>query len=67
MFRLLIFPMAVAFVGMIASIIGSFMVKGGDSTDSSRALSKALHMGTNVAMGITVVGTLGGVLLAVRR
>ncbi len=55
---LLIFPMAVAFVGMIASIIGSFMVKGGDSTDSS-ALSKALHMGTNVAMGITVVGTLG--------
>ncbi len=55
---LLIFPMAVAFVGMIASIIGSFAVKGGDSTDSS-ALSRALHMGTNVAMGITVVGTLG--------
>ena len=55
---LLMFPMAVAFVGMIGSIIGSFMVKGGDSTDSS-ALSRALHMGTNVAMGITLVGTIG--------
>ncbi len=55
---LLMFPMAVAFVGMIASIIGSFLVKGGDSTDS-RALSKALHMGTNVAMALTVVATVG--------
>ncbi len=54
---LLMFPLAVAFVGMIASIIGSFTVKGGDSTDSS-ALSRALHMGTNIAMAITVVGTL---------
>jgi K(+)-stimulated pyrophosphate-energized sodium pump len=53
---LLMFPLAVAFVGMIASIIGSFAVKGGESTDSS-ALSRALHMGTNVAMGITLVGT----------
>ena len=32
---LLMFPMAVAFVGMIASIIGSFTVRGGTSTDSS--------------------------------
>ncbi len=55
--QLLVFPMAVAFVGMIGSIIGSFFVKGGDSTDS-KALSRALHMGTNVAMAITVVGTL---------
>ncbi len=55
---LLLFPVAVAFVGMIASIIGSLFVKGGDSTDS-HALAKALHMGTNVAMGITVLGTLG--------
>lgn len=55
---LLMFPMAIAFVGMIASILGSFLVKGGESTDS-RALSRALHMGTNVAMAITVVGTLG--------
>ena len=53
----LMFPIAVAFVGMIASIIGSFLVKGGDSTDS-KALSKALHLGTNVAMGITIVLTI---------
>ncbi len=56
---LLMFPMFVAFIGMIASIIGSFLVKGGTSTDS-QALSRALHMGTNVAMGLTVVGTLIG-------
>ncbi|MAT06122.1 MAG: sodium-translocating pyrophosphatase [Acidimicrobiaceae bacterium] len=56
--QLLVFPMAIAFVGMIASIIGSFFVKGGNSTDS-HALSRALHMGTNVAMAITVVATVG--------
>ncbi len=55
---LLMFPMAIAFVGMIASIIGSFLVKGGESTDS-HALARALHMGTNVAMGLTVLGTIG--------
>ena len=53
---LLIFPMAIALAGMVASIIGSFFVKGGKSTDS-KALSHALHMGTNIAMGITVVAT----------
>ena len=55
---LLVFPMAIAFVGMIASIIGSFFVKGGNSTDS-HALARALHMGTNVAMVITALGTVG--------
>ncbi|MDG2908567.1 MAG: sodium-translocating pyrophosphatase [Acidimicrobiales bacterium] len=54
---LLVFPMAIALVGMIASIFGSFFVKGGDSTDS-KALSKALHMGTNVAMALTVLATI---------
>ncbi len=58
---LLLFPMLVAFIGMIASIIGSFLVKGGTSTDS-KALSKALHLGTNVAMGITVLGVVGASL-----
>ena len=58
---LLFFPMFIAFIGMIASIIGSFLVKGGTSTDS-KALSRALHMGTNVAMGLTVIGTLAGAL-----
>ena len=52
----LMFPMAIAFVGMIASIIGSFFVRAGDSTDS-HALSRALHMGTNVAMGLTIIAT----------
>ncbi len=56
--RLLLFPMAIAFVGMIGSIIGSFLVKGGGSTDS-KALSRALHMGTNVAMAFTIVATVG--------
>ena len=55
--QLLVFPMAIAFVGMLAAIIGSFAVRGGDSTDV-RALAKQLHMGTNVAMGLTVIGTL---------
>jgi K(+)-stimulated pyrophosphate-energized sodium pump len=55
--QLLVFPMAIAFIGMIGSIVGSFFVKGGHSTDS-HALSRALHMGTNVAMAMTVVGTI---------
>jgi K(+)-stimulated pyrophosphate-energized sodium pump len=56
--EVLMFPLAIAFIGMVGSILGSFFVKGGDSTDS-HALSKALHMGTNVAMGITAIGTVG--------
>ncbi len=55
---LLMFPVLVAFIGMVASIIGSFFVKGGSSTDS-HALSRALHMGTNVAMGLTAIGVVG--------
>ena len=58
---LLVFPMAIAFIGMIASIIGSFFVRGGNSTES-KALSRALHMGTNVAMALTIVGTIGAAL-----
>jgi K(+)-stimulated pyrophosphate-energized sodium pump len=54
-----VFPMFVSFIGMVASIVGSFLVKGGTSTDS-HALSKALHLGTNVAMAITAVGVLAG-------
>ena len=55
--QLLMFPMAIAFVGMIGAIIGSFAVRGGDSTDV-KALSKQLHRGTTVAMVLTVIGTL---------
>ena len=52
--ELLAFPFAIAAVGMIASIIGAFFVRAGDSLDS-KDLSRALHRGTNVAMAITVV------------
>ena len=55
--QLLSFPMAVAFVGMLAAIIGSFAVRGGSSADV-KSLSRQLHMGTNVAMLLTVIGTL---------
>jgi K(+)-stimulated pyrophosphate-energized sodium pump len=58
---LLVFPMAIAFIGMVASIIGSFFVKGGTSTDS-HSLSRALHMGTNVAMALTAIGVVGASL-----
>ncbi len=56
--NLLVFPMSIALIGMVASIIGSFFVRAGDSTDG-RALSRALHMGTNVAMALTALGTVG--------
>jgi K(+)-stimulated pyrophosphate-energized sodium pump len=54
----LVFPLAIAAVGMIASIVGAFFVRSGTST-VIRDLSRALHRGTNVAMGITVVGAFG--------
>ena len=53
----LMFPLAVAFVGMLAAIIGSFAVRGSAGADV-KSLSRQLHMGTNVAMGLTVVGTI---------
>ena len=61
--QLILFPFVVAFVGMIGSIIGSFTVRSGDSA-KIKDLSHALHMGTNVAMAITVVGVfIGGFLV----
>jgi K(+)-stimulated pyrophosphate-energized sodium pump len=52
-----VFPLAIAAVGMVASIIGAFMVRAGDSLDS-HDLAKALHRGTNVAMAITLVAVI---------
>jgi K(+)-stimulated pyrophosphate-energized sodium pump len=40
---------------MIASIVGAFMVRSANTTEV-KALSKALHRGTNVAAVITAVG-----------
>ena len=48
-----VFPLAVAAVGMLAAIIGSFFVRvTGDK------LAAALHRGNNVAVALTAVGTL---------
>ena len=54
--RLILFPLAVAAVGMVASIIGAFVVRTGDSLDVHR-LGRALHRGTNLAALLTVVAT----------
>ena len=53
--RQILFPIAIAAVGMAASIIGAFTVRSGDSAEI-KDLSRALHMGTNVAAVITVIG-----------
>ncbi len=52
------FPLAIASLGMLASIVGAFMVRSSGSS-KIKDLSHALHMGTNVAAGITAVGTFG--------
>lgn len=49
-----IFPLAISAVGIIASIIGSFFVKGDDKTDPQ----KSLKMGTYVSGGITIIASL---------
>jgi K(+)-stimulated pyrophosphate-energized sodium pump len=51
--ELFVFPLAIAAAGMIASIIGAFMVKSSGSTNVHE-LGKALHRGTNTAALITV-------------
>ena len=46
-----VFPLIISAVGIIASIIGSFFVKGDDKTDPQ----KSLKMGTYVSGAITIV------------
>jgi K(+)-stimulated pyrophosphate-energized sodium pump len=53
--ELFVFPLAIAAVGMVASIVGAFLVKSSGSTDV-HDLGKALHRGTNVAALLTVLG-----------
>lgn len=53
--RAIIFPLAVATVGMLASIIGSFLVRAKDVGH----LAAALHRGTYTAAALTALGTLG--------
>jgi K(+)-stimulated pyrophosphate-energized sodium pump len=49
----IVFPLAVAAIGMGASIIGSFLVRPRGTN-----LAAALHVGTYAAAALTVVGTL---------
>ncbi|SDK71749.1 sodium-translocating pyrophosphatase [Natronincola ferrireducens] len=46
-----LFPLLLAAVGILASIVGTFFVKGDEGTDPA----KALHMGTYVSGIVTVV------------
>ncbi|NQV06737.1 sodium-translocating pyrophosphatase, partial [bacterium] len=50
----IVFPLAIAAVGMFASIIGSFLVR-----PTGGKLAAALHRGTYAAAGLTVLGVLG--------
>ena len=50
-----LFPLLIAAIGMIASIIGALLVRGREG----RSLSSQLHFGTNLAMIITGVAALG--------
>ena len=49
-----LFPMMIAALGMIASIIGALLVRGREG----KSLSAQLHFGTNVAMILTGVASL---------
>ncbi|MGQ0607421.1 MAG: sodium-translocating pyrophosphatase [Chloroflexota bacterium] len=51
----IVFPLAVAGAGMLASIIGSFFVR----TRAGGNLAAALHRGTNVAAGLTALASAG--------
>jgi K(+)-stimulated pyrophosphate-energized sodium pump len=51
----IIFPLAVAALGMLAAIIGSFLVRAKGDED----LAAALHRGTNFSLIATAVGVLG--------
>ncbi|MEZ5408814.1 MAG: sodium-translocating pyrophosphatase [Acidimicrobiales bacterium] len=54
---LLMFPLAIAFIGMLGSLAGAFAVHSGRSLQPHQ-LAAALHRGTNLAMAITAVGTI---------
>jgi len=51
-----LFPLLIGAVGMLASILGSFLVRG----RKGKSLSSQLHFGTNVAMVITAVAGVAG-------
>jgi len=51
-----LFPLLVGAIGMFASILGSFLVRGREG----RSLSSQLHFGTNVAMVLTAIASVLG-------
>ncbi|MEY3019910.1 MAG: hypothetical protein RLZZ272_894, partial [Actinomycetota bacterium] len=51
-----LFPLLIGAIGMFASILGSFLVRGREG----RSLSSQLHFGTNVAMVLTAVASVLG-------
>jgi len=51
----IVFPLAVAGIGMLSSIVGAFFVR----TSEGGNLGAALHRGTNVAAALTAIGTAG--------
>ncbi len=53
-----LFPLLVAALGMIASIIGALLVRGREG----KSLSSQLHFGTNVAMVLTGVASIFGAM-----
>ena len=59
----IVFPLAVAALGMLASIVGSFLVRAKGDDD----LAAALHRGTNFSLLATAGGTLGLVYLVFDR
>lgn len=52
--RSIVYPLAIAAVGMVASILGALTVRAKPNS-TPKDLAKSLHMGTNVAAAITVV------------
>jgi K(+)-stimulated pyrophosphate-energized sodium pump len=53
-----LYPLLVATIGMVASILGAFLVRG----RKGKSLSSQLHFGTNVAMVITAIVAVAGAL-----
>ncbi len=51
-----LYPLLVGAIGMLASILGAFLVRG----RKGKSLSAQLHFGTNVAMVITAIASVGG-------
>jgi len=53
-----LFPLFIGAIGMFASILGAFLVRG----RKGKSLSSQLHFGTNVAMVITAVAAVAGAM-----